>query len=1155
MADLTESKIAPAAERMLDEQSGCWRRGEPRSVEFFLARDPTLRDDPERVLDLIYHEVLLRTRLKESPSLDEYVQRFPEFADQLKTQFEVHEALEPEVDARETLRPTSPLLAAVAPPPAVPGYQLIGELGHGGMGVVYEALHLGLKRRVALKMLRAGVAAGDDQLARFRTEAEALARLDHPHVVQVYEVGSHEGRPFFAMELVTGGSLEDRLHGEPQPPRTAARLLELLARAVHAAHENRLVHRDLKPANVLFAPCAPAAAGAVDLWGLPKITDFGLAKQLDADSLRTRSGDILGTPSYMAPEQAYGRNHAVGPATDVYALGAVLYEMLTGRPPFRGATVWDTLHQVGLEEPVPPRRLQPKAPRDLETVCLKCLHKEPRRRYPSAAALADDLRRFLDGSPVRARPLPWWERLARAVRRRPAVTVAVLLVAVLGQLHYFDLREQLACALAGERLLGSIAEVRGVLEKVEKAGDAGEWTHARSLLDGAALPALQVAEQDFAGEPRLQDRRSRAERVATMVAKRLNSREALRSLAAARDDAGFFATPMTGLDARSNLARTKAIVVETLKLFGISSEDDGPIPFDESAWSEAEATQIREGCCELLLDLAAAQAEKSSDETAQQHQAGLTEALRLVDRAAHVGVVSALIRARRAAYAHALAEPEPTAPERPQMTRAFEWFQSGVDDYRADRLTKAVHCFEKALTLEPGHYGAHYALGVCRLQLAARTADARPNLREAQVHLTECVNRHPDRVWPLVQRGYAFGEAEQFDQAEADFAAAERLLQSTPDDAALYGLLVDRGVIRVRRGRTDAAVADLSRARDLRPGAWQAYVNLAVALTERQSYAEAARQLDRLAEVNPNGAAAEVHRTRARILEAQGDLTAAVHELDQAILRSKENNAVRAADHFHKGRLLFRVGRHLEASAALDLALQEQPDLAAAEKLKAEALLQAGRAADAVASLDRYLKLEGRSNLAAAYRARAQAYSQLGDHAAAVEDYTRSLGTAPGDAEVLTGRGWAYLALEAHHLAQRDFQEALRLDPDRVDALLGRATVRAQTSAWADGVRDAERALTLAPPDHRRLYTAARAISIAAGRADGDPAELNPLGLEKRLKLQDRAVNLLAKSLEALPDAERTAFWTTKPAHDAAFAPIRKTLIYRQMASRFQKPE
>jgi serine/threonine-protein kinase len=278
------------------------------------------------------------------------------------------------------------------------------------MGVVYKARQIGLNRLVALKMILAGDHAPAEERRRFQTEAEVIARLQHAHIVQIFEVRACDGVPFFSMEHCPGGSLADRLDGTPMVARDAATLVQAIGRAVHAAHGWGVVHRDLKPANVLL--------GAD---GTPKVADFGLAKQVDAPE-RTASNALLGTPSYMAPEQARGQTRQVGPASDVYALGAILYECLTGRPPFKAATVMDTLQQVVNDEPVSPRRLQPTVPRDLETVCLKCLCKEPAGRYPTAAALAEDLQRFLSDQPVKARSVRWHERTARWCRRNPVLT-------------------------------------------------------------------------------------------------------------------------------------------------------------------------------------------------------------------------------------------------------------------------------------------------------------------------------------------------------------------------------------------------------------------------------------------------------------------------------------------------------------------------------------------------------------------------------------------------------------------------------------------------------------------------------------------------------------------------------------------------------------
>jgi serine/threonine-protein kinase len=307
----------------------------------------------------------------------------------------------------------------------IPGYEIVGELGRGGMGVVYKALQTGLNRWVALKMVLAGAHASPEQLLRFKTEAQAVGRLQHPNIVQVYDIGEHEGLPYFSLEFVGGGSLDAKVHRQPQPPDESAHLVETLARAMQYAHDHGIVHRDLKPANILLTTD-----------GMPKITDFGLAKHLEGgESSKTRSGTILGTPSYMAPEQARGETQNIGPLADVYALGAMLYELVTGRPPFEKATLTDTIIAVTKDEPLAPTRLRSEIPSDLETICLKCLQKDQSKRYASAAVLAEDLRRFLAHEPIVARPVPAWERLARWCVRNPRVAgllgmVAALLVLV-----------------------------------------------------------------------------------------------------------------------------------------------------------------------------------------------------------------------------------------------------------------------------------------------------------------------------------------------------------------------------------------------------------------------------------------------------------------------------------------------------------------------------------------------------------------------------------------------------------------------------------------------------------------------------------------------------------------------------------------------------
>jgi tetratricopeptide (TPR) repeat protein len=386
------------------------KRGLPIRVDAYLGPFPDLSRDENLLIELIEAEYRQQSEQGARPLLDQYAQRFPEVAQRLFGT----------LGQNASVTGLVPEPAPVTVLPTVPGYEVLALLGEGGMGVVYLARHQALDRLVALKMLKVGAQIHAADLQRFRTEAEAVARLQHPHIVQIHAVGECNGLPYFTLEYCAGGSLAKKLGGTPLPVREAAQLATTLAEAIAAAHRRQIVHRDLKPHNVLLTE-----------EGVPKIGDFGLAKKLDAPAQQTHSGAVIGTPSYMAPEQARGERNAAGPLADVYALGAILYELLTGRPPFKAATAWETVCQVVEEEPVPVRRLQPGVPRDLETICLKCLHKDPAKRYAGAAELADDLRRFQEGEPIVARPASLPERTMKWVKRRPALAGLVVALVLL----------------------------------------------------------------------------------------------------------------------------------------------------------------------------------------------------------------------------------------------------------------------------------------------------------------------------------------------------------------------------------------------------------------------------------------------------------------------------------------------------------------------------------------------------------------------------------------------------------------------------------------------------------------------------------------------------------------------------------------------------
>jgi serine/threonine-protein kinase len=425
-----------------------------------------IRPDDPRV------DQLLEELLDSGGTPEEACRTCPELLPQVRAGWQRLRALQAEVGA---LFPQSPSSDIATPPPLpaadlprIRGYEVQEVLGRGGMGVVYKAWHRRLHRMVAVKMLLAGAYAQPQELERFLREAETVAGLRHANIVQVHEAGDVDGRPYFTMEFVEGGSLAQKLAGAPQPACRAAALVAGVAEAVHAAHQSGIVHRDLKPANILLTAD-----------GTPKITDFGLARHLEGAAGLTHSGNPVGTPSYMAPEQAEGRSRDVGPAADTYALGAILYELLTGRPPFRAETAAETLRQVVSQDLVPPSRLNAKVPRDLETVCLKCLRKEPHLRYASAAALAEDLRRFLLGEAILARPERRLERLVRRLRRRPllsaAMAVATLFAVALAGGALWLKSERAAAERAAEQDLRDMA---GWLR-------ASSWPEARAALERA----------------------------------------------------------------------------------------------------------------------------------------------------------------------------------------------------------------------------------------------------------------------------------------------------------------------------------------------------------------------------------------------------------------------------------------------------------------------------------------------------------------------------------------------------------------------------------------------------------------------------------------------------------------------------------------------
>jgi tetratricopeptide (TPR) repeat protein len=1060
------------------------------------------------------------------------------------------------------------------------------------MGVVYKARQTALKRLVALKMILSGDFAGPRELTRFRAEAEAIARLRHPNIVQIYEVGEERGCPFFSLEFMEGGSLDQRVRGTPQAACMAAGLVAVLARAMQAAHQAGVVHRDLKPANVLLGrrPDATEAGEPIEqpLEAFePKVSDFGLAKRLDGDSELTHSGALVGTPSYMAPEQAEGRSQEVGPATDVYALAAILYELLTGRPPFKGATPRDTIAQVCTQEPVPVRKLQPSVPRDLETICLKGLRKEARQRYARAGDLADDLQRWREGRPILARPVPAWERAWKLARRRPAwaglvlaVVVALLGLATGGLFFGLYKGQQLGRGQAINRCVaraqeyeatGQLDAAREQLQKAQNIletdlGAADEETR-RLLQEGLQRVQGRLNEQD--------DQRKEERRRQDLLAGRREFDERRQRFEGHRDRVLLHAASFHEEDAAADAAVVRQAAPAALAALGLDAARPqalaaGLVPFRPLFEAPAQLNFVAEECVEVLLAWAEA-------ETAPGADGGPRQALRLLDAAAalaraHECGARRTFHLRRAKCLEQLGDAAGARAERQQAegvapTTAIDLIEGALASYRANRLAEASVACAKVVKLQPDHFWAHYVKALCDLR-------AQPERwGEAEVELGICLGRLPNDPRLLSLRGIAYLGLKEFDKAEADFSQA---LADSPDPPVRAAVLTSRSWLRLAQNRRDEAERDLREAIRLQPKVYQGYVNLANVLRGRGDLRGALELLDRALELSPDKQ--ELYSRRARLHLENHDVAAARRDFEQVVAREPPGAmSVRAAAaRVELAQLRSLAGEHAAALAECDVVLAARPDYADAYLQRAAVLLKLeGRNKEAGEALDRYLRAGGKP-APKVHRARGMLHAERGEYRAAVAAYSQAL-FLKEDAETLIDRGWAYLRQKAVQPALDDFDAALRLDPKRAHALAGRGWAMLMQKAAQPALDDFDAALKL-DPGHTdalagrgtalvmrgRLADAREAMAAAEQSLQPPPRTVPRLLACARIyaraadvlgaanypaaaRCLKRARELLREAMESLPEKERTTFWRDVVLADPALQPL------RQIADRLQR--
>lgn len=740
---------------ILDDQRQAWIDGRAPTIEELLQATP-FQDHPDAQLDLLYNEIVVKEELGLKPVLEDYLNRYPQLKQELSLHFEIHRAINDQVLA-DTANHVSEKTwhdpdRSIASSHASPeNYDVMRELGHGGMAIVHLARHRQLRRSVALKMFQPGRFLSKRDVHRIWTEAEAMARLDHPNIVQIFEIGECQGAPFLSLELAEQGTLAQQLQQFPYTVDAAVKLVEVLARALHHAHERQVIHRDLKPANVLFTRD-----------GTPKITDFGLAKVFqECDVLSsdaTRTGETMGTPRYMAPEQAAGEHSAVGPATDVYALGNLLYECLTGRAPFVSASVVETLKQIREDDPLPLRKLQPSIPVDVETICLRCLQKEPKRRYSSAADLADDLRRFLDHRPILARPTPPWERMWKWCRRRPihAVSIAAVVLFAFSSVTAVVARDRAELRRISnlrEEVATLMNEGRDALEQDEL--DVAQARFQSAWLKVQAEPALADHQTSVAGW--LDHARNAANRY------QWKQRVPPRDFDQRRDEALLASSLILPyVNHSEQLARTS--IRQALEL---------TIP-DDSAWDrereqltllEIDMTARESGAAEALKQLASIN--EFSSRRFYEYKASLLDEL---------GNATESSDARQQASQH---------PRR----KTVEDFHAGINHLRRLTFRQAIDDFERVLEVEPEHFMARLFEAICFLELK--------RFDEAKIALTACIAQRPRFQWNYYFRGLVAKSTGDRTGAIQHF---QRALDGRCSDLQSFVTLIELGRMNFTRG-------------------------------------------------------------------------------------------------------------------------------------------------------------------------------------------------------------------------------------------------------------------------------------------------------------------------------------------------------------------
>jgi serine/threonine-protein kinase len=970
--------------------------------------------------------------------------------------------------------------------PHIPGYQVDAVLGRGGMGIVYKARHLRLNRPVALKMLLAGAYAGPEERQRFSREAEAVAGLRHPNIVQVHDLGEHDGRAYFTMEYVEGGSLAQTLMGSPQPIRQAAALTATLAEAVQVAHQGGIIHRDLKPANILLQRKAespqppspgrdPQAARALAPTLLesafrlsdfdPKIADFGLARHFDTGPALTLSGARLGTPSYMAPEQALGKTRTIGPAVDIYALGAVLYELLTGRPPFRGETAAETTLQVIHQEPVPPSRLNARVPRDLETICLKCLQKDPRQRYPTAAELGADLERYLKHEPIQARPPGRLERCLRWVRRRPAVAsllAALVLSVATGGIAAWLVYQQRTAAHArqiqtDQEVRAVVKRARGLLEEGWQAADPAKLTEARAegsravdiARSGGATAAVQQeadAFQEDAGE-------------------RLDHARKDRALLGAMLDVS--APQDTGDHSQDRRGRFLVLAQPSVDEQYAAAFRNWGLDVDRATEAEVVDRLRQEPDVvvqELIAGLDAWMMERRLRGRPEAQWQPLFRIADRLDRSAQHRQLRTLLAGGSPARAETVAglvgvgSPWPALWE---LVRGNAWRQmlavrKELDPRKEPVLTVllvaracaevgdtagAEELLRQASTARPDQVVLLVALGKLL---------ERQRLEEAIGYYRAARSQRPSLGIGLSSALVRAGRATQGEEVLRELAHQQ------PDNPAAHFYL---GVNLSGQQKHAQAEAAYRKAIALQPNLANGYSNLGAALNQQRKYDEAEAVSRKAIDLEPT--VPRAHNILGNALSGQQKHRMAVAAYHKAI--DLEPDFPEA--HTNLGNALYDLQEYGEAEAAHRKAIRLKPDLVRAHNNLGTALLGQGTYSEAEAAFRKAIHLrpdyaEAHSNLGNALLAQYK-------YAEAEAAHRKAIGLKPDLAAAHHNLGTALYLQRKHGEAEAAYRKGIELKPDYAEAHLGLGSALMQQTRFQEAAASLKKANDLLPVENR----------------------------------------------------------------------------------------